>query len=372
MDTYLSKILKLTMTLLFFVLFFYIMIVGRQFFYPIALAILLSYLIFPIVSFFEKKLKFKRIFAILVSILLGLAIMYAIGNLILIQIKIFIKDFDSIKQQAIDNLTFLQKTIESKLNYSIEDQQQMFKTQLTSFLDSSNKFFSNIFKTATGTLTKLVFIPIFSFFMLFYRDRAKTFVLSLANKNNNNFTEDVLNQVSKVTIKYMSGVITVVIILAITHSIALSIIGVKYAIFLGLLAATISIIPYFGTLASTVIPLTFSLILTNNPYEPLWIIIYFLFINSIENNLLTPMITGGNVNLNPLITILGLITGAMVWGIPGMLVAIPILGIIKIVCDNVEGLEPYGYILGVEKKINKFGKLRDKISKKRKIVDKTD
>lgn len=372
MDTYLSKILKLTMTLLFFVLFFYIMIVGKQFFYPIALAIFLSYLIFPIVSFFENKLKLKRIFAILVSILLGLAIMYTIGNLILIQIKIFIKDFDGIKQQAINNLTFLQKTIESKLNYSIEDQQQMFKTQLTSFLDSSNKFFSNIFKTATGTLTKLVFIPIFSFFMLFYRDRAKTFVLSLANKGNNSLTEDVLDQVSKVTIKYMSGVITVVIILAIIHSMALSIIGVKYAIFLGLLAASISIIPYFGTLTSTVIPLTFSLILTNNPYEPLWIIIYFLFINSIENNLLTPMITGGNVNLNPLITILGLIAGAMIWGIPGMLVAIPILGVIKIVCDNVEGLEPYGYILGVEKKINKFGKLRDKISKKRKIIDKTD
>lgn len=363
MDTYLKRILKLTVTLGFFVLFFYVMIIGKQFFYPIALAVLLSYLLFPVVSFFEKKLKFKRIFAILLSILLGLLVMYLVGNLILIQIKIFIKDFPEIKQQAIDNLGYLQGVIESKLHYSIADQQQMFKNQLTSFLDSSNQFFSNIFKTATGTLTKLIFIPIFSFFMLFYRDRAKTFVLSIADRGNNTFTEGVLDQISKVTIKYMSGVLTVVSILAVTHSVALSIIGVKYAIFLGVFAASISIIPYFGTLASTLIPLTFSLILTNNPYEPMWIVIYFLFINSIENNLLTPMITGGNVNLNPLITILGLVAGAMIWGIPGMMVVIPILGVIKIVCDNVEGLEPYGYILGVEKKVNKFGKLRDKIQK---------
>jgi len=366
MDAYLSKILKMTITLLFFVLFFYVAIIAKQFFYPIALAMLLSYLIFPITSFFENKLKFKRIFAILVSILVGLFIMFLIGNLVLIQIKVFIKDFPEIKQQAIDNLNFVQGVIEKNLGYSIADQQDMFNTQVTDFLDSSNKFFSNILKTATGTLTKLIFIPIFTFFMLFYRDRVKNFVLQIASRSDGDtrLTEGLLEQISKVTIKYMSGVLTVVAILAITHSVALSIIGVKYAIFLGIMAASISVIPYFGTIASSVIPLTFSLILTKNPYEPMWIMIYFIFINAIENNLLTPMITGGNVSLNPLITILSLIVGAMVWGIPGMLVAIPIIGVIKIVCDNINGLEPYGYILGVEKNPHKYKKLREKLKKK--------
>jgi len=215
----------------------------------------------------------------------------------------------------------------------------------------------------TGTVGRIVFIPIFAFFMLLYRDRAKQFIL-LVTKKNEKLTEGLLEQISKVTIKYMTGVLTVCAILAVTHSIALSIIGVKYAVFLGILAASISIIPYFGTLASTVIPLSFSLILNKNPYEPLWIIGYFLFINSVENNILTPTITGGNVNLNPFITILGLVLGATIWGIPGMIIVIPTLGIIKIICDNVSGLEPYGYILGIESKPKKVFKFMKRINKK--------
>ena len=109
------------------------------------------------------------------------------------------------------------------------------------------------------------------------------------------------------------------------------------------------------------VPLTFSLILTNNPYEPMWIVIYYIIIIAIENNILTPTITGGSVHLNPLVTILGLILAATIWGIPGMILIIPTLGVIKIICDNIEGLEPYGYILGIDKKTKKnfiFSKLK--------------
>ncbi len=353
MDNYLKKISKITLTLLFFIILIFILIVGKNFLYPLAIALLLSYLFFPLASFFEKKLKLPRIIAVLLTLFLGLALIFVIGEFIVIQIKSFIRDFSAIKAQAVENLNLLQINIEKYFNFPIKAQEQWFKLQMTNFLDSSNKFFSNILKTMTGTIGRLVFIPIFSFFMLLYRDRGKIFILKISKKESK-FTEQLLDQISKITIKYVTGVLTVVAILAVSHSIALSIIGVKYAIFLGIFAASISIIPYFGTLASTLIPLSFSLILNNNPYEPLWIIIYFLIINSIENNILTPTITGGNVNLNPFITILGLILGAMIWGIPGMIIIIPTLGVIKIICDNTKGLEAYGYILGLERKPRKI------------------
>ena len=352
MDKYLKNISKITVTLLFFITVFFILIVGKNFLYPIAIALLLSYLLSPFVIFFEKKLKLPRLLAILLTIILGLAVIAGIGEIFLIQVRVFIKDFVIIKEQALNNFNSLQVFITNTLGYSIETQEEWFKLQLTDFLETSNSFFKNIFKSMTGTLGRMVFIPIFMFFMLFYRDRGKTFFLKLSKKDTK-FTEDLLDQISKVTVKYITGVLTVVAILAVSHSVVLSIIGVKYAVFLGILAATISVIPYFGTIASMIIPLSFSLILTNNPYEPMWIIIYYLIINSIENNILTPTITGGSVHLNPLITILGLILAATLWGIPGMILIIPTLGVIKIFCDNVHGLEPYGYILGIDKKPKK-------------------
>lgn len=353
MDQSLKRILKITLTTLLFIMVFFVLIVGKKFLYPLALAVLLSYLLYPAVSLLENKLKIPRLLAILLSIIIGLGLLFAFGEIFLIQIRVFIKDFPAIKEQALQNASYVQEFIASTFNFTVEEQQDWLKIQLANLLDSSNKFFSNIFKTMTGTIGRLVFIPIFAFFMLFYRDRAKLFILKISDKNKK-FSEQLLEQISKVTIKYMTGVLTVVAILAVSHSIALSIIGVKYAIFLGIVAACISIIPYFGTLASTLVPLTFSLILTNNPYEPLWIIAYYLVANSVENNILTPTITGGNVNLNPLVTILGLILGAMIWGIPGMIIVIPVLGVIKIICDNVEGLEPYGFILGIDNKPKKF------------------
>jgi len=357
MDSSFIRIAKVTLLTIFFIAVVYILIVGRNFLYPIALALLLSYLLFPFVSFFEKKIKLPRFAATLLAILLGIGVIFVIGEVVMIQIKLFIRDFAEIKTQAMENLNFFQRTIEKHFHFTIENQEEWVKLQVANMLETSNKFFSNLFKTMTGTIGRLIFIPIFSFFMLFYRDRAKNFVIKVTQKESK-LAEKLLNQISNITIKYVTGVLTVVSILAISHSVALSIIGVKYAIFLGIFAASISIIPYFGTLASTLIPLTFSLILTNNPYEPMWIIIYFLIINSIENNILTPTITGGNVNLNPFITILGLILGAMIWGIPGMIIIIPTLGVIKIICDNIDGLEAYGYILGIDKKPKKIIKRR--------------
>lgn len=331
--------------------------------YPIALALLFSYLLYPLVSLFENKLRFPRTLAILLSILIGIAVFTGVANLFIIQVGVFIKDFPTFKDQAVENLLELQTLVETKFHFSVEEQEIWLQNQLDLIFDTSGAFLKKMAKGATLTLETILFIPIFSFFMLFFRDRGKTFILKLAKVRNSKLTEDLLQQISKVTIKYMVGVITVVAILSITHSIALSIIGVKYAIVLGLMAAVLSFIPYFGTMVSTIIPLSFSLILSSHPYEPLFVVIYFVVITFIDHNILTPTITGGNVNLNPLVTIISLVIAAEVWGITGMIIVVPTIAIIKIICDNVEGLEPYGYILGITKHGVDFKKIKKTLKK---------
>ncbi len=315
--------------------------------YPIALSLLFSYLLFPLVRLFENKLKMPSILAIILAILIGILVLSGIANIFIIQARVFIKDFPFLKEQAIKNVISIQTFIENKFHISIQKQEIWVQKQLGLIFDTSGQLLKKLAKGATLTLETIFFIPIFTFFMLYFRNRAKTFILKLAKARHSKLTEDLLQQISKVTIKYMFGVTTVVFILAILHSLALTLIGVKYAIIIGIMAAMLSFVPYFGTLVSGIIPLTFSLIISPNPYEPLIIIIYFVVITFIDHNILTPTITGGNVNLNPLVTIIGLIVAANIWGIPGMIIIVPTLAIIKIICDNVEGLKPYGYILGI-------------------------
>jgi predicted PurR-regulated permease PerM len=137
--------------------------------------------------------------------------------------------------------------------------------------------------------------------------------------------------------------------LAIIHSTVLSIIGIKYAVVLGIIAACFSFIPYFGTIVSGVLPVAFTLFAEENPYLAIAVLAYYVIISLIDHNILTPSIVGGNVHLNPFITILSIIVGAMIWGIPGMIIVVPVMAVVKIICDNVEDLKPVGYILGVDK-----------------------
>ncbi len=321
---------------------------AKQFLYPVAIALLLSYLLYPVISILEYKLKFPRTLAILITLITAIVISYFILNILYHQIKFFIKDFPVFKEQALINLKRIQLSITSKINISNESQNIWIREKFSNILDFSDKILEEILKRATGTIEALLLIPIFTFFMLFYRDRGKEFVLKIAEEKNSKLTNELLEQISKVTVKYMAGVITVVIILAFCHSVFLGIIGLKYAIFIGIFAASLSFIPYFGTLVSGLIPITFSILMSSNPYEPVIILIYFIIITFIDHNILTPSITGANVNLNPLVTILGLILAAEIWGVPGMIIIVPTLGIFKIICDNVEGLQPYGYILGTK------------------------
>ena len=358
------SIQKIAYGLIVLVIGFFILTEMKQILYPIALAMLFSYLLLPLVNFLEKKIKFPRVLAIVLYLLIGVVIFSGIINLLALQIRVFIKDFADFKIQAIQNLQNLQNFIDIKFNFSAEQQELWLQEQVTLILDKSGDILKTLAKGATGTIEALIFIPIFTFFMLFFRDRGESFILQLAKKNKKDLTKNLLQQISKVIVKYMGGVITVVIILAISHSIVLSIIGVKYAIALALVAAILSFIPYFGTIVSTIIPLSFSLILSTNPYEPFFVIIYFLIITFIDHNILTPTITGGNVNLNPLVTILGLILAAEIWGIPGMIVIMPTLAVLKIICDNIDSLKPYGYILGIEQHGFDFSKLKKRIKNK--------
>lgn len=366
MDSRRSLLQRLTFFLIFAVLSVYILIIAKQLLYTIVLSVLFSYFIFPLVNLFESKLRLPRPLSILISLILFGGFMYGVGNIIAAQIKVFVADFPELKVQALNNLDALQVFINDKFDVSIVEQQTWAKNKVKEFFASGGETIFSVFQGAAGALEVVIFIPIFSFFMLSYRDRAENFVYQLAKKRNGNLTKKLLNQISKVTIKYVTGVLSIVAIMAISHSIALSIIGVKYAIILGVMAALMSVIPYFGTLVGGAIPLVISAVTVGDPTMLLMIILYFWAMIFIDHNILTPTIVGGKVSLNPFITILGIIIAGKIWGIPGMIVIVPILAVIKIVCDNIERLKPWGYILGTDDHGEPFGKIKQLYNRLRK------
>lgn len=356
-----SFILKFTVGMVGLIAIFAIIVIGRNFLYPILLGILFSYLLFPVSRILEQW-KLPRPIAIFISILFGMSVIGGLVFFLYSQLSFFLSDLPTFKTNVQSSLNDLQQKIENILSISVQSQKTWLRDTINSTFDGSTGMLSRTFSATTSAIFAIGIMPVYVFFMTFYRDKYQNFIMMLTSQENHDRTKMVINNLSDVTRKYVGGVVMVVLILIVLNSIGLLIVGVKYAIMFGILSALMNIIPYFGTLIGAAIPLSYTL-LSGEPEKALGVLILFVIIQFTENNILTPNITGGSVQINPFFTILSIVLGGMVWGIPGMLVSVPLMGTVKIIFENIESLHPYAYLIGIQKR-KKFIRLRA-LAKKR-------
>lgn len=340
-------IVRLTATLLFIILLFYGLIAAKDILVPLALGTLFAFLLYPIAGFLEKS-GITRILANLLTIILGIVIVGGAVYLIYIQLSQFVGDFPELREKSLDNLRGLTQFVEANFGVSVAEQQRVLRQFISNVFAQGGETFQDIFTATTTTVAQIGLLPVFVFFLLYYRNKYKDFILKLTAPEKHEKTDRVIKEISRVTQQYMSGITTVVFILCFLNTIGLMIVGIKYALLLGILSALMNYIPYFGTLIGGAIPLTVALITESSPRYALGVIILFMIIQFTENNLLTPNIVGGNVRINPFFVILSIIIGGLVWGIAGMFIVLPFIAMFKIVCENIEALHPYAFLLGTE------------------------
>jgi len=364
--------IRLTVLLLFTILLIYALIEVRNFLYPLTFAVLIAYLLYPLVKFLETH-GIPRILAILFSIISGIVVVSSAIYFLSIQIGVFADDFPALKEQALENIQDLNMFINNHTGLTVTIDKEFIKERLSLLFESGSDFLQTAFSATTGTIAKIALLPVYAFFLLYYRNKFATFALKLIPREKHEKINNILKDVSHVTKRYMGGIFIVVLILCFLNSLGLLVIGVKYALLLGIASALCNFIPYFGTLIGGIFPLLFVLLMSNTPEKAFSVIILFLIIQFTENNILTPNIVGGYVRLNPFIIILSIIIGGMVWGLPGMFISVPFLGMFKIFCEQVTPLQPYAFLLGTqgtEKHALNFQKIKAFFGKKIKFKGK--
>jgi predicted PurR-regulated permease PerM len=341
---------RFTVVLLMLILIFSGLYFGKDFLMPVGLAALLAILLNPIVKRLQKW-GLGRIFATLVAIILVLLVIAGLVYLLTTQLIIFVDDIPQLKENVARKLAGLQTFISDKLDISPQRQLSWANDRVAQTLQNSGSLINSMLSATGDTLTIIAPMPIYIFFFIFYKEKFKNFLLKVYPDDQNYRVRLVVEQIKAVVQNYLSGVLTVIIILAVLNTTALSILGIKYAIFLGVFAAILNIIPYIGILIGNLTAALVAFITKDSLLYPILVLAIFIVIQFIENNFLTPVITGSKVSLNPLGTIVALIAGGLLWGVVGMIVFIPFLGILKVIFDNVEGMQPYGYLLGTEDEI---------------------
>lgn len=334
---------KLNQYLFFIVLLIVVMSFGRAFLIPIFFASLLAMLMAPVC----RKLDgwgFHRALSSLSCILILVVVIAGIAFVISTQFATFADNMSQIETRAKELLHDAQSYIEEEIGMSPQQQEKIVKEQ-TQQPTPGPGIAAKILGAITSTISGIILSLVIAFLMIYNKEQFELFFVRLYEDEDSEKVKTVVGQISQVSQKYLTGRAMSVLIITAMYSVGLLIIGIKNAVLLAGIAALLTVIPYVGTVLGGLFPVVMAL-LTADVETALLAGLVMLLIQTIDNYFIEPNVVGGEVNLNALWSILSILAGGMIWGIAGMILFLPLFGIIKIICDHVAPLKPIGYILG--------------------------
>lgn len=323
----------------------YILYVLRETLIPLAYSVLFSILLYPVCDRLERW-KFPRVLAITLSIMLFIVVIAVLVYLVSMQIAGFADELPRITEKA---EVLLEQTLtmgERYLSISRTEQVSEAKMYLVKMLGESRQMLLSTLVATTGTLTTATLVPLYVFFFLLYRDFFRRFVHKAFHTIPKGTLDKILNKIYDVIQSYLAGLMLVIGIVGVLNTIGLLLLGIDYAVFFGFLAAFLILIPYIGILIGSIFPALMSIITEDSPWYALGVVGIMGFVQFLEGNFITPNIVGSKVSVNPLAAIVMLLLGGQLWGLSGLILALPITAILKVIMDSSPSLEPIGFLLG--------------------------
>lgn len=332
-----SAIKKLTLLFLVFAGLYF----AKDFLIPLFIGSILATLFIPFCNYLEKK-KISRGISAFICLLTLVFILLSLVALIGWKISELVSDFTLIKQKATKSGIQIQEYIFNHLGISVAEQSKILKQEQPSLTSIMQMTFGSI----TALITNLILSSAYVFFLLCYRVHIKQFFLKLASPAQKTEMSQILSKSTHVSQQYLLGLSKMIFCLWIMYGIGFSLLGVKNALFFAILCGLLEIVPFVGNITGT----TLTVLVTGLHGAPVsvlgGIVIVYGIVQFIQGWVLEPLILGPQVKINPLFTIIALVIGELIWGIPGIIIAIPLTAILKIICDHIEPLKPYGFLIG--------------------------
>lgn len=339
---------KATVLLIGFCVFIYILSIGQEIILPLIYASILTILISPIVGFLEKW-KMSRFVAI--SVVLSLASVLMAALLLFIAWRIDVLDtglpelmakFESLLDQAVRWISKQFHIRRWKVNLWMTDSKK-------ELMDDSNAAIGVTLTAMSGILTTMFLTPVYVFLMLLYEKHLVQFIYRLFAKSSIESVDKVVADVAGIIKNYLSGLFIQFLIVTVLDCAGLLLLGIEYAVVLGVIGGLLNLIPYLGGLMTMLLFAAIALV-SKPPIYVLYVVLLYGIIQFIDNNIIVPKVLGSKVQLNALVSVFAVIVGGMLWGIPGMFLSIPLVAIIKLIFDLFDHLKHWGFLMGEPEK----------------------
>lgn len=314
---------------------------AKGFFAPLLTAVILSLVVLPLSQLMEKKMK-RPLAAILNSLILFI-ISVGLMALVSYQIRSFAEDWPQIEETmtpkieqfkafALKHTPLDQEDIKEAKNNSSE-MSSGTGDRIKAFMSGLSSFLANYLLTF-----------VYVFFLLNYRQIFKDFLMRMFPDEERDTVKTIITKSAKVAPQYLLGKLILMGLLAVLYSIGLGISGVNNFILVSVIAAVLTLIPYVGNVIGFTMAVAFGFLTSGDTTVLIGIALTFTVTQFVESYVLQPYVVGERVDVHPFFVIVAVILGNMVWGIIGMILAIPIMGIVTVVLLNINELKPFGIL----------------------------
>ena len=317
----------------------------------LSFGMILAMLLLPMCAWLERR-GLPRSLSIAICLLLLVLLLGGLLLLLIGQAAEFVSDWPIFIKKAESWLNSLQSFLSKNLNISRKKQMGEVTNQTMNLLKNSGSILSTTFSTLIHSITTLILVPIFVFFFLYYRQFFSDFLAKVFPTTDRSVLQGIMHKTGGVVQSYLVGLLAVMLIVAMLNCFGFWWLGVDYYIFFGSLTGLLLLIPYVGIWVGASVPILLALV-TLGPGYAIAVVAWVAVVQFVEANVITPVVIGSKVSINPMIAMLALLGGELLWGIPGLILALPLTAILKVIFDHVPALEAYGFLLGEAPKRSK-------------------
>ncbi len=336
---------KATIFLIGLFAFFTFLYIAKNLVVPLVFSILIAILLHPVVNFFVR-MKINRVIAIVLTLLLACSVIIAFGGLLISQASRFTETWPIM----VDKFTTMINEIISQASGYFDINPHKIDLWITKtkgeLINTSSAIIGKTIVTV-GTGIVLVFlVPVYIFFILLYQPLLIEFIRRLFGKSYHSQVNEIVLQIKSVIQRYLVGLVIEAVMVAALDTTALLILGIEYAFLLGILGGLLNVIPYIGGIVAVALPMMVAFATKSTIWYGFYVLAAYYFIQLVDNNYIVPKIVASKVKINALFSVIVVIAGNALWGIPGMFLSLPLLAIAKLIFDHLEPLKPWGFLLG--------------------------
>jgi len=319
--------------------------IGKSIIIPLIFATMLAIVLHPIVNFFVK-LRINRVLSISITLVIAILLFFGLATFLFSQISGFSESWPKLVEKFNSYVNEILDWISGYFDISPQKILEWITKTKGEILNSSGTAIGQTLVNVGNGLVVVLLIPVYIFMLLFYQPLLIEFVRRIFGTDNREEVSKIITQVKRLIQSYLSGLVIEAILVAILDTAALLILGIEYALLLGIIGALLNVIPYIGGLVAVALPMMVAIVTKSSPLYALYVMAAYYFIQLIDNNFIVPKIVASKVKINALVSIVVVLAFGALWGIPGMFISIPLTAIIKLIFDHIEPLKPWGFLLG--------------------------